>query len=162
MKTAGSGHHQRLLFTLTVAGLTATGIGFLGASADPGRGPLTVHGSLTIGGLYLPPLLVGLVNLALAGLTVARIRFIPTVGAVLAIILLAGSATLGAAAVSYRLIHPGQIIGFAEDWLQILGETTAAVAGFTATMQLLRSRRPHDRAAKSSTHNQPPSSPNPR
>jgi hypothetical protein len=56
------------LAKLTMIGLVATGIGFLGAGVDPGPGPRVVKGSLTVGHLYLPPLLVGLVALAIAGL----------------------------------------------------------------------------------------------
>jgi hypothetical protein len=103
------------LAKLTMGGLVGTGIGFLGAGVDPGPGPRVVKGFLTVGPLYLPPLLVGLVALAIAGLVATRIRWMPAVGGAFASILLIGAATLGSAAVSFRLTHPGAVIGFAED-----------------------------------------------
>lgn len=148
MTTARGSRPRRVLSTLTMVGLIATGIGFVGASVNPGPGPLTVHGSMSVGIFYLPPLLVGLVTLVIAGLVATHIRWMPTVGAVLAVILLIGSATLGSDAVSYRLTHPGGSIGFAEDWLQIPGEALAAVAGFAATVQLLRRAPMQDRAGR--------------
>src|SRR6266516_6934279 len=128
------------LAKLTMVGLVATGIGFLGAGVDPGPGPRVVTGSLTVGPLYLPPLLVGLVALALAGLVATRIRWMPAVGGAFASILLIGAATLGSAAVSFRLTHPGAVIGFAEDCIQLTGEAIAAVAGIAATVQLVRNK----------------------
>src|SRR5919204_5305091 len=65
---------------LTMVGLIGTGIGFVGAGVDPGPGPRVVKGALTVGHLYLPPLLVGLVALALAGLVATRIRWMPAGG----------------------------------------------------------------------------------
>lgn len=142
------------LAKLTMIGLVGTGIGFLGAGVDPGPGPRTVRGALSVGPLYLPPLLVGLVALAMAGLVATRLRWMPTVGGVFAAILLIGSATLGAAAVSYRLTHPGAVIGFAEDSLQVLGEAITLGAGIAATVQLVRHRRARivDPNAVRSTH----------
>src|ERR671924_453583 len=80
---------------LTMVGLIGTGIGFVGAGVDPGPGPRVVKGALTVGHLYLPPLLVGLVALALAGLVATRIRWMPAVGGAVATILLLGAGTLG-------------------------------------------------------------------
>src|SRR5919108_2889610 len=135
MKTSAtlSGHAK-----LTMVGLIGTGIGFLGAGVDPGPGPRVVKGSLTVGHLYLPPLLVGLVTLAIAGLVATRIRWMPAVGAAFAAILLIGDATFGSASVSFRLTHPGLVIGFTEDSLQLIGEVIAVVAGIAATVQLVR------------------------
>jgi len=130
---------------LTSVGLLATGAGFVGAAVNPGRGPRTVQGSLTVGPLYLPPLLVGLIAVLIAGLVLISLRWwMSSVGAMLAVILLVGSTTLGADAVSYRLTHPAQTLGFTEDWLQILGETMATVAGLAATVQHVRQRKHHD------------------
>lgn len=107
------------LRALTVIGLLAAGLGFVGASADPGPGPITVHGSLTVGTFYLPPLLTGLTALATAALiSTTHSRLTPAIGSLLAIILLIGSVTAGADAVSYRLTHPEHPLGFTEDWLQ--------------------------------------------
>ena len=128
------------LARLTMVGLVATGIGFLGAGVNPGPGPRAVQGALTVGPLYLPPLLVGLVALAMAGLVATRIPWMPAVGAAFAAILLIGAATFGSAAVSFRLTHPELIIGFAEDSLQLVGEVIAVVAGIAATVQLVRNK----------------------
>jgi hypothetical protein len=128
------------LARLTMGGLVATGIGFLGAGVNPGPGPRAVQGALTVGPLYLPPLLVGLVTLAIAGLVATRIPWMPAVGAAFAAILLIGAATFGSASVSFRLTHPGLVIGFAEDSLQLVGEVIAVVAGIAATVQLVRHR----------------------
>lgn len=98
---------RAVLPRLTSVGLLATGAGFCGAAVNPGRGPRTVHGSLTVGPLYLPPLLVELNAVAIAGLVLIGLRWwMSSVGAMLAVILLVGSTTLGADAVSYRLSHP--------------------------------------------------------
>ena len=124
------------LAKLTTAGLVATAVGFLGAAVNPGPGPRVVKHSLSLGPLYLPPLLVGLTALAIAGLVAAtRLRWAPATGAAFAAVLLVGAATLGSAAISYRLTHPGAIIGFAEDTLQLAGEVIALVAGLGATVQ---------------------------
>src|SRR2546429_9156793 len=128
------------LARLTMVGLVATGIGFLGAGVDPGPGPRVVKGFLTMGPLYLPPVLVGLVALAMAGLVATRIRWMPAVGAAFAAILLIGAATLGSAAVSFRLTHPGAVIGFTEDSIQLAGEAIALVAGIAATVQLVQNK----------------------
>lgn len=130
---------------LTMVGLIGTGIGFVGAGVDPGPGPRVVKGSLTVGHLYLPPLLVGLVALALAGLVATRIRWRPAAGGAFAAMLLLGTATLGLTAVSFRLTHPGAVIGFAEDSIQLAGEALAAGAGLAATVQLSRHRLVADR-----------------
>ena len=128
------------LARLTMVGLVATGIGFLGAGVNPGPGPRAVQGALTVGPLYLPPLLVGLVTLAIAGLVATRIPWMPAVGAAFAAILLIGAATFGSASVSFRVTHPGLVIGFAEDSLQLVGEVIAIVAGIAATVQLIRNK----------------------
>jgi hypothetical protein len=120
------------LARLIVAGLIMPGIGFLGAGLDPGPGPRVVKGSLTIGQLYVPPLLVGLTAQVMASLVAARIRWMPAVTGVFASILLIGSVTFGWRAVSLRLFHPGEIIGFLEDSLQIVGEAIATMAGILA------------------------------
>ena len=133
------------LARLTMVSLIVTGIGFLGAGVNPGPGPRAVTGSPSLGLFYLPPLLVGLVTLAMAGLVATHIRWMPTVGAVYAFILLIGAATFGSASVSFRLTHPGFVIGFAEDSLQLVGEVIAIVAGIAATVQLLRNRVPGHR-----------------
>ena len=133
------------LAKLTMGGLIGTGLGFLGAGVDPGPGPRAVQGSLTVAHLYLPPLLVGLVALALAGLVATRIRWMPAVGGAFAVILLIGSATLGSAGVSFRLTHPGAVLGFAEDSIQLAGEVIAAGAGIAATVQRGRHRLVVDR-----------------
>jgi hypothetical protein len=127
-------------------GLFAMAAGFLGASIDPGSGPRTVVGSLTVGPFYLPPLLVALVALVIAALVHSGVRWMPAAGAMLAIVFLVGSATIGAPAVSYRLTHPGGVVGFVEDWLQVIGETLAAVAGTAATVHLIRGRGGDDRS----------------
>jgi hypothetical protein len=132
-------------------GLIGTGIGFIGAAVDPGPGPRTVRGSLTVAHLYLPPLLVGLVALAIAGLIATRNRWTPAVGAVFALILLVGAVTFGSAAVSYRVTHPGAGIGFAEDWLQLVGEAIAIGAGIAVTVQLGRHRLVADRDVRQSS-----------
>ncbi len=128
------------LARLTIVGLVATGIGFLGAGVNPGTGPRAVQGALTVGPLYLPPLLVGLVTLAIASLVVTRIGWMPALGAAFAAILLIGAATFGSASVSFRLTHPGLIIGFIEDSLQLIGEVIAIVAGIAATVQFVRNK----------------------
>ena len=117
----------------------APAVGFLGAAVNPGPGPRVVKHSLSLGPLYLPPLLVGLTALAIAGLVAAsRLRWAPATGAAFAAVLMVGAATLGSAAISYRLTHPGAIIGFAEDTLQLAGEVIALVAGLGATVQAYR------------------------
>ena len=128
------------LARLTIVGLVAPGIGFLGAGVNPGPGPRAVQGALTVGPLYLPPLLVGLVTLAIAGLVATRIRWMPALGAAFAAILLIGAATFGSASVSFRLTHPGLVIGFTEDSLQLIGEVIAIVAGIAATVQFVRNK----------------------
>jgi hypothetical protein len=49
------------------------------------------------------------------------------------------------AAVSFRLTHPGAVIGFAEDSIQLAGAALAAGAGLAATVQLSRHRLVADR-----------------
>jgi formate hydrogenlyase subunit 3/multisubunit Na+/H+ antiporter MnhD subunit len=82
--------------------------------------------------------LVALVVLAIAAVPATNRRWQAPVVAVAALILLIGSSTFGGAAVSYRLTHPIHTLGFVEDWLQILGEATAAVAGLAAIAQRTR------------------------
>jgi len=125
---------------LTIVGLVATGIGFLGAGVNPGPGPRAVQGAFTVGPFYLPPLLVGLVTLTIAGLVATRISWMPAVGAAFATILLLGAATFGSASVLFRLTHPELVIGFTEDTLQLIGEVLAVVAGIAATVQFVRSK----------------------
>jgi hypothetical protein len=122
-------------------GLAATAAGFLGASLNPGAGPRTVNGSLTLGPFYLPPLLVALVCLAVAGLAARRTKYSLAIGGVLAAVLLVGSATKGWPAVYYRIGHPTHPLGFVEDWLQLLGEATAALAAALAAVRHRRSSR---------------------
>jgi len=93
-----------------------------------------------VGPLYLPPLLVGLVTLAIAGLVATRIGWMPALGAAFAASLLIGAATFGSASVSFRLTHPGLVIGFTEDSLQLIGEVIAIVAGIAATVQFVRNK----------------------
>jgi hypothetical protein len=128
-----------------MVGLIGIGIGFVGAAVNPGPGPRTVKGSLSVAHLYLPPLLVGLVALALAGLVATRARWMPMVGGAFAFALLIGAATLGSAAVSYRVTHPMAGIGFVEDWLQLVGEGIAIGAGIAAIVQLRRHGPGRDR-----------------
>jgi hypothetical protein len=132
--------HRHWFAGLVAAGLTATGTGFAGAGIDAGQGPRTIHASLTLGPVYLPPLLVALAAFTLAALAVTRTRWAASAGAAFAAVLLAGSATFGAAAISYRLGHPAAAIPFAEDTLQLLGEAIATGAGIAATMRLLHRR----------------------
>lgn len=124
-----------------VLGLAATAAGFLGASLNPGAGPRTVNGSLTLGPFYLPPLLVAVVCVSLATLAACRVRHSVAIGAAFAAVLLIGSATMGSAAISYRISHPAHPLGFIEDWLQLLGEATAALPiAFAATRHRLSGR----------------------
>ena len=99
-----------------------------------------MQGALTVGPLYLPPLLVGLVTLAIADLVATRTGWMPALGTVFAAILLIGAATFGSASVSFRLTHPGLAIGFIEDSLQLIGEVIAIVAGIAATVQFVRNK----------------------
>jgi hypothetical protein len=70
----------------------------LGAAVNPGPGPRVVKHSLSLGPLYLPPLLVGLTALAIAGLVAATgVRWAPATGAAFAAVLMVGAATLGSA-----------------------------------------------------------------
>jgi hypothetical protein len=85
-------------------------------------------------------LLVGLVTLVIAGLVTTRIGWMPAVGAAFAAILLIGSATFGSASVLFRLTHPGLVIGFTEDSLQVIGEVIAIVAGIAATVPFVRNQ----------------------
>jgi hypothetical protein len=56
-----------------------------------------VNAALRVGRLYLPPLLVGLVTLAVAGLVATRRRWAPAVGAAFAAVLLIGTFGIGLA-----------------------------------------------------------------
>jgi hypothetical protein len=124
-------------------GLAATAAGFLGASLDPGAGPRTVNGSLTVGPFYLPPLLVALVCLAVAILAARRVKYSLIVAGAFAAVMLVGSATAGWAAISYRISHPTHPLGFIEDWLEVLGLATAALVALAAARHRLgrRTRR---------------------
>lgn len=137
------------LAKVTIGGLIATGLGFLGAAVERGPGPAFVEGAPTVGIFYLPPLLMGLAVLVVAGLVATRVRWMPAVAAAFAAILLLGSVTVASASVFYRLTHPGEFIGFAEDWLQVGGEAIAIVAGVAATVQLLRRRHGRVRGGES-------------
>jgi hypothetical protein len=125
---------------LTTVGLVATGIGFVAAGVNPGPGPRVVNGAMTVGPLYLSPLLVGLSAWALAALVSTGIRWLPVLGAFFALVMLVGSATLGSAAMALRLSHPEAVLGFAGDALQLAGELLAAGAGIVAAVQLRRHR----------------------
>jgi hypothetical protein len=127
---------------LTTAGLVATGIGFVAAGINPGSGPRVVNGAMSVGLLYLPPLLVGLSAWALAALVATGIRWLPVLGAFFALVMLMGSATLGSAAMAFRLSHPDAVLGFAEDTLQLTGELLAAGAGIVPALRLTRHRLP--------------------
>jgi hypothetical protein len=97
-----------VLVALVAAGLAVAGLGFVAASIDAGPGPRAVHGAIFLGPVYLPPFLTGLAALAMAGLQLRRIRWAPAAGAILAAVLLVGAVSLGYAAVSWRLAHPGR------------------------------------------------------
>ena len=84
--------------------------------------------------------LSGFARLTIVGLVATRIPWIPALGAAFAAILLIGAATFGSASVSFRLTHPGLVIGFAEDSLQLIGEVVAIVAGIVATVQFFRNQ----------------------
>ena len=71
------------------------------------------------------------------GLVATGVGFL---GAVVAAILLIGTATFGWAAVSFRLTHPGLVIGFAEDSPQLAGELLAVAAGLAVTVQFIRAK----------------------
>ena len=119
----------------------------LGASLNPGAGPRTVNGSLTVGPFYLPPLLVALVCVVVATLVARGVKHSYAVGGGLAAVLLIGSATMGWPAISYRISHPTHPLGFTEDWLQLIGEATAALsAAFAAARHRRGSRSPKPRA----------------
>jgi peptidoglycan/LPS O-acetylase OafA/YrhL len=128
-----------VLVVLIAAGLAVAGFGFMAAGVDAGPGPRAVHGAVSIGPVYLPPFLTGLVALAVAGVQARRARWAPAAGAVLAVVLLAGALTLGRAGIWWRLAHPGAAIGFAEDTAQLAGEITAIAAGVAA---IVSRRRP--------------------
>jgi hypothetical protein len=57
------------------------------------------------------------------------------------LVLLLGSATLGWAAVSFRLSHPQELLGFSEDVLQLSGELLAVSAAVVASLRTRRVRR---------------------
>ena len=125
-----------------VLGLAATAAGFLGASLNPGAGPRTVNGSLTLGPFYLPPLLMALICLGVAASAALHVRYSIAAGVALAAVLLIGSATMGSAAISYRITHPAHPLGFTEDWLQLLGEATTVIpAALAAARCRLRNRK---------------------
>jgi hypothetical protein len=127
-------HRRGVLAVLAAAGLAVAGLGFVAASVDPGAGPRAVHGAVSAGPFYLPPFLTGLAALAMAGMQVRRTRWAPAAGALLAVVLLAGAVTLGHASFSWRLAHPGAVIGFTEDTAQLAGEITAIAAGAALTV----------------------------
>lgn len=104
-----------------------------------------MQGALTVGVFYLPPMLMGLTVLAVAGLVATRIRWMPMLAGFFAATLLIASFTTASASVLYRLSHPGEIIGFAEDSLQVAGEILAAASGVAVTVQLIRRRNSRGR-----------------
>ena len=99
-----------------------------------------VEGLVKSGHLFVPPLVVGTIYLASAGLIATRIRWMPAVGALYAIIILLGAATLGASSVFLRLTNPADVLGFTEIWIQMTGTLIAAVAGIAATVQAIMHR----------------------
>ena len=99
-----------------------------------------IEGLVKSGHLFMPPLVVGTIYLVSAGLIATRIRWMPAVGALFAIIMLLGAATLGASAVFLRLTHLADVLGFVEIWIQMTGTLIAAIAGIAATVQAIVQR----------------------
>jgi hypothetical protein len=114
------------LAKLTLAALVGAAIGVLVG---------VLEGLVKSGLLFLPPLVVGTIYIGTAGLVATRIRWMPAIGAVYAIIMLIGAATLGASAVYSRLTTPADILGFTEVWIQMTCTVIAALAGIAATVQ---------------------------
>lgn len=84
---------------------------------------------------------MALICLGVAALAALHVRHSIVPGVVLAAVLLIGSATMGSAAISYRVSHPTHPLGFIEDWLQLLGEATALLpAVFIAARHSPRQR----------------------
>jgi hypothetical protein len=98
-----------------------------------------VRDAWNLGPFYLPPLLMGVAALIMAGVAATRVRWATAAAAAFAAILLVGSFTVGWQAVSYRITHPGAVMGFAEDTLQLAGEAIAVAAGVAAVVQRRRS-----------------------
>jgi len=119
------------LARLTLLALFAAAVGVLVG---------VIEGLVKSGHLFVPPLVVGTIYLMSAGLIATRIRWMPAVGALFAIIMLLGAATLGASAVFLRLTHPEDVFGFAEIWIQMAGTLIAAIAGIAATVQAIVQR----------------------
>lgn len=140
---------RRMSARWVVLGLAATAAGLLGASLNPGAGPRTVNGALTLGPFYLPPRLVAVVCLGVAALVARHVSYSVAAGGVLAAVLLIGSATMGSAAISYRVSHPRHPLGFSEDWLELLGQATAAAAAVFALARHLLSSRARRRPKRS-------------
>jgi hypothetical protein len=86
---------QDVCRVVVVAGLLATSVGFVAAAIDPGEGPRVVEGGLTVGPLYLPPMIVGVVLLGVIGLVAAsRTWWSVAVATAVALVLLVGSFTI--------------------------------------------------------------------
>jgi uncharacterized membrane protein len=98
---------------------------------------------------YLSPLLVAVVCLGVAALLARHVSYSVAAGGMLAAVLLIGSATMGSAAISYRVSHPAHPLGFSEDWLELLGQATAAVAAAFALARHLLSSRAHRKPKRS-------------
>lgn len=87
--------------------------------------------------MYLPPVLAGLVVLSFAAWSwwTTGPWSVPVAGC-LALVLLAGSATLGRDAILFRLAHSWDLAPFLSDTCQLLGElvtVTAAIAHYAST-----------------------------
>ena len=119
------------LARLTLLALVAAAVGVLVG---------VIEGLVKSGHLFVPPLVVGTIYLLSAGLIATRIRWMPAVGALFAIMMLLGAATLGVSAVFLRLTHPADVLGFAEIWIQMAGTLIAAIAGIAATVQAIVQR----------------------
>ena len=70
-----------------------------------------MYGAVSAGPVYLPLFLTGLAALAMAGVQARRSRWAAAAGAALAAVLLVGALSIGYAAVSWRLAHPGPSSG---------------------------------------------------
>lgn len=99
-----------------------------------------VEGLVKSGLLFVPPLIVGTISLLSAVLIATRIRWMPAVGALYAIIMLLGASTLGASSVILRMTHPADGLGFVEIWVQMTGTLIAAIAGIATTVQVIVQR----------------------
>lgn len=132
----------RVVDGLLVLGLLVTAAGYVAAAVDPDAAGRALPWSLSAGPLSLAPLAVAL---AVATLAAVKLRWRAPVAALVALVLLAGTAVLSPMSFQ-RLVHPADVFGFVADWLQLAGEVTAAVAALVTTAHLvrvaLRERRP--------------------